>query len=197
MPEEKKKPIGLGSVIGILLLAVSLDMAGLLFDIAYLIPIFGWIIGAMAGLLLQMIGFVIFSLWFYLKGVKFLGKIGPAAMIEFIPLVNALPAWTVATALTIMAANGSGILQTVATVFGRAKGSSPSNRKEKTTPPSSQQEVPKVPGEAQQEEPELPTQQRLVGAEVININDVGKKKSASLPTQARNPTSTEDLERAA
>ncbi|HLP44027.1 MAG TPA: hypothetical protein VK145_02000, partial [Candidatus Nanoarchaeia archaeon] len=55
-------------------------------------------IGVIANTILTIFGYLIFLPWFWFHGIRFQGKttktLGLGTLLEFIPVVNALPAWT-------------------------------------------------------------------------------------------------------
>lgn len=96
---EEKRHGELGGVTFILMLIVALFFDGIqaLFQ---LIPVAGQILAMIIGLL----AYLTFFLWFMLKGQRFLtaGKIiamTGTLFVEIIPIVNALPAWTLSIVL--------------------------------------------------------------------------------------------------
>lgn len=132
---KKEKPLGIGSVVGILLVAVSLDISAFLFDLLYLIPAVGWVLAVVIGFFLDIFGVTVLSLWFYFKGVKFVRNIGGAAFIEMIPIINALPVWSLAALMTIVKANGYGSVPKLLTVWSIKNKSPENSRVQADVPP--------------------------------------------------------------
>lgn len=62
------------------------------------------------GLYLSFIGLVIMGCWFWMKDLPFgaSGRLAAAGLVEFIPILNYVPALTLGTWLSIRAANGKG-----------------------------------------------------------------------------------------
>jgi hypothetical protein len=69
----------------------------------------GLFVGSIFGFFISTLAGVILSLWFHLKGVRFAGKLGAAAIVEMVPYANSLPGWTIAAAITVSQANGGAI----------------------------------------------------------------------------------------
>jgi len=100
MQEENK---GLNSITIAFMIAVALfyDVFQVLIN---LIPILGQILSALIGLF----AFLTFYLWFKLKGLNFANPkraayLGGGFLIELVPILNILPAWTLA--VTLLALN--------------------------------------------------------------------------------------------
>lgn len=69
----------------------------------------GILIGATFGFFVATAAGVVLTLWFHFKRASFIGRLGIAAIIEVIPFLNMLPAWTLATVLSVLAANNSSL----------------------------------------------------------------------------------------
>jgi hypothetical protein len=76
----------------------------------------GLFVGSIFGFFISTLAGVILSLWFHLKGVRFAGKLGAAAIVEMVPYANSLPGWTIAAAVTVSQANG-GVIGRLAGTF--------------------------------------------------------------------------------
>lgn len=99
------KNIGMITAGALLAFAGALDGGVALFNSIYVIPVVGWIFAIVLGFFFFFVGGVILFCWFAFLGVAFVGTMGVGAVIEFIPILNTLPGWTLATAWTIMKAN--------------------------------------------------------------------------------------------
>lgn len=99
MPENNK---GLSNITIAFMIAVALFYDAIQAFIN-LIPFLGQILSSLIGLF----AFLTFYLWFKLKGLNFAtakraGYLGGGFMIELLPLVNMLPAWTLTITLLAM-----------------------------------------------------------------------------------------------
>ncbi len=97
--EDESQKIGLGSIYLMIGTALFFDLIIFLIN---LIPVIGQIISIVIGGM----AYIVFFLWFMMKGVKLMtGKriaaMGSGLVISLIPLVNMLPAITGSVAITI------------------------------------------------------------------------------------------------
>ncbi|HBV01338.1 MAG TPA: hypothetical protein DEF00_03025 [Candidatus Taylorbacteria bacterium] len=75
-------------------------------DIMHVIPIIGTIAQSVADILISVWAWLTFYLWFKIHGVSFMqpkrfALLNGGALLEMIPIVNSLPAWTLAVLLLI------------------------------------------------------------------------------------------------
>ncbi len=105
---EQQKQIS--NIIAMFMVAVALFFDALvgLFWLFHLVPIFfiGNIFASISTTLVNVFAGMVMTLWFVLLGVKLMNKKRVATMasgwvIGTIPLLNIIPAWTLATILTI------------------------------------------------------------------------------------------------
>ncbi len=85
-----KKRMTKWTFIGMLIVAIIMDIIQIILEF--------FAIGVVGDTILTIIGWVIFFPWLHMHGIRFTGKIakiaGLGSLLEFIPIVNALPAWT-------------------------------------------------------------------------------------------------------
>lgn len=120
--EERK--IDFITAASIMLFAMSIDGSEAMFDLVSAVPIVGWFLGPPISIYISIAGGVGLASWFFYLGVPFVGRLGTAAIIEVIPFVNAVPAYSAAAMLTILAANNEtlgGLLSIVTTGGAAAK----------------------------------------------------------------------------
>ncbi len=104
--EKTQKINRIPSVIAGLMISVAIVFDLLGFGLAF-IPVAGWLIASAIGV----VAFLTFFLWFNFRGVSYNGtrKIalsGIGFLLELVPLLNALPAWTISTSLMILVVKG-------------------------------------------------------------------------------------------
>ncbi|MEI6843280.1 MAG: hypothetical protein WCK48_02125 [bacterium] len=97
--EEKKDEISFVQTVFMVTVAIIFDVVQALIE---LIPILGQIIS----IFIDIAAFFTFYLWFKMNGMNFsdpkkAGIMGGGFLIELIPILNALPAWTLAVVLLI------------------------------------------------------------------------------------------------
>ncbi|MEK7567654.1 MAG: hypothetical protein AAB513_01905 [Patescibacteria group bacterium] len=89
--------------------AIIFDLLG--FGLAF-IPVAGWLMASAVGV----VAFLTFFLWFTFRGAGYnstrkVAISGGGFLVEFIPLLNALPAWTLSTSLMIMVVKGEDLFE--------------------------------------------------------------------------------------
>jgi hypothetical protein len=89
--------------------AILIDGLIFLFGVLTLIPIIGWFLGPIICLFFSFFGGVILVAWFYFLGVRYIGRMGVAFIVKFIPILNMFPTFTLATYLTILTTNNQAI----------------------------------------------------------------------------------------
>lgn len=103
MENKEISKITLGAMIATALFFDGIQ-AGTIF--IYPIPFVGLILGPLIAGGVSFFAFMTFSFWFYLVGMKFNGKIVSttvgAFFIELIPVLNALPGWTLSVVLVFV-----------------------------------------------------------------------------------------------
>lgn len=107
------------------MIAVALFFDGLQFgaDLMNFIPFAGFILAWVITSGISIFAFLTFFLWFQLQGIKFNSKIVAttvgAFFIELIPVLNALPAWTLSVVVTLLFFQSKEILDKVAPGIGK------------------------------------------------------------------------------
>jgi hypothetical protein len=85
-----KKPITKWTFAGWLTIAILMDLVQIILDFLA--------VGVIANTILTIFGYIVFLPWFWLHGIRFQGKtaktLGLGTLLEFIPVINALPAWS-------------------------------------------------------------------------------------------------------
>ena len=97
--------IGPVTATGLVAFALCLDGIQAMFDALVPIPVIGIIFGTIVGEYFTIVGGVFLACWLWYLDAPFVTRLTLAAVIEFIPIINILPAFTAATVLSIMAAN--------------------------------------------------------------------------------------------
>lgn len=107
------------NIVAVLIISVAVffDLVQALIDVFHFIPVVGNIFAMVATWLVSAVAFFIFWFWFMLYGVHFnttkrVASMGGGFLIELIPVLNALPAWTLAVILVILTARMPKIAQT-------------------------------------------------------------------------------------
>lgn len=111
----------INNVTATLMVSVALfyDLVQALFDLLHIIPVVGNVIATVVTALLSVVAWLTFYVWFKMHGVHFhtakrAVTMGAGFLIELIPVLNILPAWTLAVILIFMTARMPKIVQTVA-----------------------------------------------------------------------------------
>jgi hypothetical protein len=121
--QEKEKPL-LSVKDFILMLVVALFFDGVLALIQLIV-----VVGSVAASVFNVVPVMLFFIWFLLKGISFAKKKNSlsffgATLIEFIPVVNALPAWTAEVVTIYIMQKKDAILAKAAGLAGGAAGAS-------------------------------------------------------------------------
>lgn len=109
--------------------AVMFDLIQFLVNLLHFIPGIGNTVAFVATSIITVIAGATFYLWFRFNGVKFTTpkralSFGGGFLLEFIPILNALPAWTLAVILVIGTTRLPKVIQDAAGVAGIAKNKS-------------------------------------------------------------------------
>jgi len=90
------------------MLTVALLFDGLQFgtDLLHVLPIIGTVAQSVADILISVWAWLTFYVWFKIRGVSFINPkrfavLNGGALLEMIPVINTLPAWTLAVFLLI------------------------------------------------------------------------------------------------
>jgi hypothetical protein len=86
--------------------ALFFDLVQFLLDLFHGIPVVGNAFAIVATALLSVFAFLVFWFWFFMHGIRFntakrLLSMGGGFIFELIPILNALPAWTLAVIVVI------------------------------------------------------------------------------------------------
>lgn len=89
-----------------IIVAVIFDLLGLLLNLLHLIPVVGNVVAFVSVSVLSIVAWMTLYIWFKTKGVSFntsrrMLSLGGGFLVELIPILNALPAWTLSTILVI------------------------------------------------------------------------------------------------
>ena len=116
--EEQKKKHKISVITGGLMIGVAIfyDLLQVGVNLLHGIPILGNIAALLGGFLVTIWAWLTFYLWFKLNGVGFLNPkrafaLNGGFLIELIPVVNALPAWTLAVSLLIATTRAEELLE--------------------------------------------------------------------------------------
>lgn len=108
------------------MIAVALfyDMAQAGLDVLHLIPFIGNAFAIMGTMIIDLWAFLTFYVWFKIHGVSFASPkrgltMAGAVIIELIPVVNALPAWTAAVVILFLTTRGE---EALASTLSRVEG---------------------------------------------------------------------------
>lgn len=107
MSKEGAKKINTVQALGLITVAVMFDLAGLVLNLIGLIPIIGQLIAWPVSILVNIVGIIVFAVWYFLLGFgwtnpKRLAAMFGGGLIELIPVLNALPGFTLAAIVTIV-----------------------------------------------------------------------------------------------
>ncbi len=102
---KKMKITGLTAVL-MIGVALIIDLLVLFINLLHFIPVVGNFFASMFGYLIGLTAGMIFTFWFFLKGVKLMTpkrilSMGSGWLIAIIPVLNTLPGWTIAITATI------------------------------------------------------------------------------------------------
>ncbi|MEK7390641.1 MAG: hypothetical protein AAB635_00710 [Patescibacteria group bacterium] len=108
--------------------AIFYDLIQALFDLLHLIPVIGNVIATVITALLSVVAWLTFYVWFKMHGVHFNSAkraitMGAGFLIELMPILNILPAWTLAVVLIFLTARMPKIVQVATGAAGAGKGS--------------------------------------------------------------------------
>ncbi|MCK5060197.1 MAG: hypothetical protein KAR00_03605 [Candidatus Pacebacteria bacterium] len=103
MTEENSNRVGWGIVV----VACLIDFAQVILNLFHAIPVIGTAVATFGTWLLTFLAWFGFYLYFKIKGVNFntakrVLSFNGGAIVECVPLLNALPAWTVAVTIVVL-----------------------------------------------------------------------------------------------
>jgi len=116
------------TAIFIISVALLFDGTQAFLDLFHIIPIVGNIFVAVANWIISVLALFVFWFWFFINGVRFnspkrMLTMGGSFIIELIPILDMLPAWTLAVVLIILTARlPKSIQPIVGGVTGGGKG---------------------------------------------------------------------------
>jgi len=103
---DGKSKISNTKAVFMIVVAVLFDLAGIVFDLLHFIPAVGNVAAIILTTLLDILAWLVFYVWFKMNGVSFANpkralSLNGGFILELIPILNALPAWTLAVVLII------------------------------------------------------------------------------------------------
>lgn len=113
---KKEKKLSSTTIFLLIIVALFFDLLQIIFTFLFL----GWLISFYA--------FMTFWLWFKLKGISFAtpkrsGIAGGGFIIELVPFLNMLPAWTLAVTLIILDVKSKELISKLSDIGENAKNS--------------------------------------------------------------------------
>lgn len=101
-----EKPISNFSAVLMVAVAVIFDLLQFFLNLLHFIPAIGNAVAFVTTSILTIIAWLTFYIWFKTKGVTFntskrMLSLGGGFLIELIPILNALPAWTLSVVIII------------------------------------------------------------------------------------------------
>ncbi|NQV87935.1 MAG: hypothetical protein HQ402_00060 [Parcubacteria group bacterium] len=103
---DGKSKISNTKAVFMIVVAVLFDLAGVVFNLLHFIPAVGNVAAIILTALLDILAWLTFFVWFKMNGVSFANpkralSLNGGFILKLIPILNALPAWTLAVVLII------------------------------------------------------------------------------------------------
>ncbi len=105
-PQNKKHRISTSTAILMIAVALGYDGAQIATDYIHMIPVAGTLMQTIIDTLITVWAWLTFFVWFKLQGISFINPkralaLNGGGLLEIIPILNSLPAWTLAVILII------------------------------------------------------------------------------------------------